>query len=94
MQIESGSQQFAHRSNILRNIRHIHLDADPGQESRWLGHEIHTNFLAMCFNFLILNVPQLAFRKVHAASCAVRTTVDHQFLLLKLGLELVTPHTK
>ena len=42
----------------------------------------------MCFNFLILNVPQLcsfcvicrvAFRKVHAARCALRTTVDHQF---------------
>ena len=73
MQVESGSQQSALQSNVSHDIGHIHLDAGWNRSLVGLAMKLYIdNFLAMCFNFLILN-------EVHAASCALRTTVVHQF---------------
>ena len=49
MQVESGSQKSAHRSNISRDIRHIHLGAGWNRSLVGLAMKLHIdNFRGMC----------------------------------------------
>ena len=60
VQIKSCPQQSAHGRHVSGDIRHIHFDAcwDGSLISFAMEHRLNT-CLAMCFNFLILDVPQL-----------------------------------